>query len=79
MYPNGLRTICSHSTATSKPFKLASLPGDSEGILQPAPVHFTGDVAIINGGVWGCSHLDQFAAMLVDNDLAVFIGMPTGG
>ena len=61
------------------PFKLAHLPKDSDGILQPAPVHFTSEVAIINGGVWGGSHLDQFVAMMVDNDLAVFIGMPTGG
>ena len=61
------------------PFKLAHLPKDSDGILQPAPVHFSGPVAIINGGVWGGSHLDQFVAMLVDNDLAVLVGMPTGG
>ena len=61
------------------PFKLAHLPRESDGILQPAPVHFSGPVAIINGGVWGGSHLDQFVAMLVDNDLAVFVGMPTGG
>ncbi len=61
------------------PFKLAHLPKDSDGILQPASVHFTGDIAIINGAVFGGSHLDQFVAMLVDNDLAVFIGMPTGG
>ena len=61
------------------PFKLAHLPKDSDGILQPAPLQFSGPVAIINGGVWGGSHLDQFVAMLVDNDLAVFVGMPTGG
>ena len=64
---------------TPAPFKLAHLPKDSDGILQPAPVHFRGQVAIINGGVWGGSHLDQFVAMFVDNDLAVFVGMPTGG
>ena len=61
------------------PFKLAHLPRDSDGILQPAPVHFRSDIAIINARVWGGSHLDQFMAMLVDNDLATFIGMPTGG
>ena len=61
------------------PFKLAHLPKDSDGILQPAPVHFSGRVVIINGGVWGGSHLDQFVAMFADNDLAEFIGMPTGG
>ena len=61
------------------PFKLAHLPKDSDGILQPAPVHFSGEVAIINARTWGGSHLDQFTAMYVDNDLATFIGMPTGG
>ena len=61
------------------PFKLAHLPKDSDGILQPAPVHFNGGVAIINGRTWGGSHLDQFVAMFVDNDLAVFAGVPTGG
>ena len=61
------------------PFKLAHLPKDSDGILQPAPDHFSGKVAIINARTWGGSHLDQFMAMYVDNDLATFIGMPTGG
>ena len=60
------------------PFKLAHLPKDSDGILHPAPVHFRGRVAIVtlpNSG----SHLDQFVAMFADNDLAVVVGMPTGG
>ena len=61
------------------PFKLAHLPKDSDGILQPAPVHFSSPIAVINGGVLGGSHLDQFVAMLVDNDLVTFVGMPTGG
>ena len=61
------------------PFKLAHLPKDSDGILQPAPLHFSGQIAIINARTRGGSHLDQFVAMLVDNDLAVFVGMPTGG
>lgn len=60
------------------PFKLAHLPQDSDGILQPAPVHFTGPIAII-GGPRGGSHLDQFVSMFSDNDLAFTIGMPTGG
>ena len=63
----------------SVPFKLAHLPKDSDGILQPAPVHFSGEVAVINARTWGGSHLDQFMAMYVDNDVATFIGMPTGG
>ena len=61
------------------PFKLAHLPKDSDGTLQPAPVHFSGDVILINGRTWGGSHLDQFMAMFVDNNLATFIGVPTGG
>jgi hypothetical protein len=60
------------------PFKLAHLPKDSDGILEPAPVHFTGPIAII-GGPNGGSHLDQFLSMFADNDLAFTIGMPTGG
>lgn len=60
------------------PFKLAHLPRDAGGILQPAPVHFRGRTAII-GGPHGGSHLDQFLSMFADNGLAVVIGMPTGG
>jgi len=60
------------------PFKLAHLPKDSDGILQPAPVHFSGPVVII-GGPRGGSHLDQFVSMFADNGLAEIVGMPTGG
>lgn len=61
------------------PFKLAHLPKNSDGILQPAPAHFSGRVVIMNAITWGGSHLDQFVAMFADNDLATFVGMPTGG
>ena len=61
------------------PFNLAHLPKDSDGILQPASVHFNGQIAIINAWTSGGSHLDQFMAMFVDNDLATFVGVPTGG
>lgn len=60
------------------PFKLAELPADSDGVLAPAPVHFTGPLVALFGPGGG-SHLDQFAAMIVDNDLGYTIGMPTGG
>ena len=60
------------------PFKSAHLPSDSDGILQPAPVHFTGPIAIL-GGPRGGSHLDQFVSMFADNGLARTVGMPTGG
>lgn len=60
------------------PFKLAHLPAESDGVLQPAPVHFSGPIAII-GGPRGGSHLDQFVSMFADNDLAFTIGMPTAG
>ena len=65
------------------PFKLAQLPKDSDGILQPAPytllVKLPSSIAIINGRTSGGSHADQFVAMFVNNDLAVFLGTPTGG
>ena len=61
------------------PFKLAHLPKDSDGLLQPAPIHFLGDLVIINARTRGGSHLDQFMAMFVGNNLATFNGMPTGG
>ena len=60
------------------PFKSAHLPKWSDGIARPADVHFTGRMVCLflpNGG----SHLDQFAAMVVDNKLCHAIGMPAGG
>ena len=60
------------------PFKLAHLPKDADGVLQPAPVHFSGPIAILSGPRGG-SHLDQFVSMFADNDRAYIVGMPTGG
>ncbi len=60
------------------PFKLAHLPPDSDGILEPTPVHFRGPLVVLLGPHGG-SHLDQFVAMVVDNDLGHVIGMPAGG
>ena len=51
---------------------------DSDGILKPAETHFRGSVVCLFGPHGG-SHLDQFAAMVIDNKLAHTIGMPTGG
>ncbi len=60
------------------PFKLAHLPKDSDGIIQPAEKHFKGN-AVCLLGPHGGSHLDQFASIVVDNNLAYTIGMSTGG
>jgi hypothetical protein len=60
------------------PFKLAHAPKDSDGVLEPAPVHFRGSMVVLLGP-YGGSHLDQFAAIVADNDLAYLIGMPAGG
>jgi hypothetical protein len=60
------------------PFKLAHLPKDSDGILQPAELHFRGPL-ICFFSPHGGSHLDQFAAMIVDNRLGYTMGMPPGG
>ncbi|MEM8936094.1 MAG: hypothetical protein AAGC77_06775 [Pseudomonadota bacterium] len=60
------------------PFKSAHLPEYSDGILDPAPVHFNGRM-VCWFGPRGGSHLDQFAAMVADNTLCTRLGMPTGG
>jgi hypothetical protein len=60
------------------PFKSAYLPKWSDGVVKPAAVHFTGKMVCLLGP-YGGSHLDQFAATVVDNDLCHTIGMPTGG
>ncbi len=60
------------------PFKSAHAPRDSDGVLDPAAVHFTGPFAVISGPSGG-SHLDQFIHQVVDNDLGPVVGMPPGG
>jgi len=60
------------------PFKLAHLPKDSDGIIRPAEVHFTGPL-ICFFGPHGGSHLDQFASIVIDNNLGRTFGMPCGG
>lgn len=72
----GLRAGQAYSN--NVPFKLAHLPKWSDGIVRPAPVHFRGRLVCLFGP-YGGSHLDQFAAIVVDNDLGHTIGMPTGG
>ncbi len=60
------------------PFKLAHAPRDSDGVLEPAAVHFRGPLGIISGPHGG-SHLDQFVSIVVDNGLGPVVGMPPGG
>ncbi|NNF29297.1 MAG: hypothetical protein HKN73_18875 [Gemmatimonadetes bacterium] len=60
------------------PFKLAHLPKDSDGTLPPADVRFRGPLVLLLGPQGG-SHLDQFAAQVIDNGLGRTIGMPAGG
>jgi hypothetical protein len=60
------------------PFKLAHAPRDSDGVLQPAPVHFRGPLVVFSGPNGG-SHLDQFISIVGDNELGPIIGMPPGG
>ncbi|PCC73983.1 hypothetical protein SAMN02745121_07729 [Nannocystis exedens] len=66
------------SFSEAVPFKLAHLPADSDGVVRPAPVHFSGPLVCFFGPGGG-SHLDQFAATIIDNELGHTIGMPTGG
>lgn len=60
------------------PFKGAHLPRWADGIIDPAPVHFRGELTVWLGPRGG-SHLDQFAAQVVDNDLGHVMGMSAGG
>ncbi|WP_411029788.1 hypothetical protein [Spongiimicrobium sp. 3-5] len=60
------------------PFKCAHLPYYSDWIMQPAKEHFTGQLVLFSGP-WGGSHMDQFSAMINDNDMGYSIGMPSGG
>jgi len=60
------------------PFKLAHAPKGSDGVLEPAPVHFRGSFGVISGPSGG-SHLDQFVSIVVDNGLGPVVGMPPGG
>jgi hypothetical protein len=60
------------------PFKTQHLPHNSDGIIDPADVHFRGSL-VCWFGPYGGSHLDQFASIVVDNKLAYTMGMPAGG
>ncbi len=60
------------------PFKLAHAPKDSDGILEPAPVHFRGRMVCFFVPRRG-SHLDQFASIVKDNRMGHIIGMTAGG
>jgi len=66
------------SVTVPVPFKLAHAPKDSDGVLQPAPVHFRGPLVVFSGPDGG-SHLDQFMSIVSDNDLGPIMGMPPGG
>ena len=60
------------------PFKGAHAPKWADGILDPAPLHFTGGLTVWLGPEGG-SHLDQFASQVRDNELGHIMGMPAGG
>lgn len=62
----------------SVPFKGAHLPKWADGIIDPADVHFRGEMTVWLAP-WSGSHLDQFASQVVDNDLAHVMGMSSGG
>jgi hypothetical protein len=66
------------SVTVPVPFKLAHAPKDSDGVLQPGPIHFRGPLVVLSGPNGG-SHLDQFMSIVADNDLGHIMGMPTGG
>ena len=59
-------------------FKSQFLPSTSDGYLYPAKEHFTGPMVLLTAPS-SCSGAEQFAAMFIDNELGLSIGMPEGG
>jgi hypothetical protein len=59
-------------------FKNQFLPTTTDGYLYPAKEHFTGPMVLLTAPS-SCSGADQFAAMFIDNELGLSIGMPEGG
>ena len=59
-------------------FKSQFLPTTTDGFLYPADEHFTGPMVLLTAPS-ACSGADQFAAMFIDNELGLSIGMPEGG
>lgn len=64
--------------SNNTPFKCAHLPHYSDWLMYPAETHFTGNMVVFFGP-WGGSHLSQFAAMVIENDLGYTLGMNDGG
>lgn len=61
------------------PFKLQYFSKTETGIMNPGEERFAGKVVLISGSNTG-SQVDQCAAMLIDNDVAIVsLGMPCGG
>lgn len=60
------------------PFKNYYLPRYSDGMVYPADVHMSGPLVLFVGPA-GCSQVDQFVSMVVDNNLGYAVGMPAGG
>ena len=59
-------------------FKSQFLSTTSDGYLYPAREHFTGPMVLLTAPS-ACSGADQFAAMFIDNELGLSVGMPEGG
>jgi hypothetical protein len=71
---------CENGAEYSKnqPFKLDFEGLCEDGILDPHPVHFTGNFILLTGPEAG-SQLDQFTSMWIDNNIGLSMGMPSGG
>ncbi len=79
-FETDLREAIARGDSITKPvpFKLAHASKESDGILQPAAVHFRGPLAVFSAPRRG-SHLDQFVSIVTDNKLGQVIGMSAGG
>lgn len=59
-------------------FKNQFLSTSSDGFLYPAKEHFKGPMVLLTSP-FSCSGADQFAAMFIENNLGLSVGMPEGG
>ncbi len=76
-YRNDVARAAAEGLAYTPPAPLR-LHGSRDGIVQPAPVHFRGRLVCLLAPPGGSS-LDQFASLVIDNQLGHAIGMPTSG
>jgi len=63
---------------SNQPFKLRHAGIGENGVIPPADKSFTGNMVAVFSSLSG-SNYDQFASIIIDNNLMLTLGQPTGG